>query len=418
MRVVLMCGGKGKRLWPLSTDNVPKQFVECFYNNNKKSSMLKNTYRKIKNYNVPTYISTQHEYSEISISQTDNSVQIISEPFSHDTFAAVLNIAVYLNLVKQINDDEIIALLPVDHETNKEFYQHIFNGEKILMREKGDFCLVGIKPTYPSTQYGYIKYNEMYVKQFIEKPNEENAIKLISSGAVWNSGILIFRLGAVIDIAKKYINFSNYEEFINNYGNLPKNSFDYEILEKQKGIYITVCDDKWSDLGSWNSLYQKISSPDSYNTNIIDTENQTIKNYGVENAIIINTANGIALYNKYDESKIIRKWGYYQILKEFESNGKAIKIKYLKIFKDNNISYQKHYYRDETWIIINGVGEIILDGYKKQIKQGDICYIKSEQKHAIKAIDTLEIIEIQSGEKTIEDDIERMEYDWEKISIL
>ena len=413
MRIVLMAGGSGTRLWPLSTSNLPKQFISLFDN---KKSMLTMTYEKVYELSDNIYVSTQKKYYDIALKQINNSVKIISEPFINDTFAAFLNIAAYLKYDENTNDDEFVAILPTDHDVNAEFYRILFDAQKLLEKSNNSFCLIGVKPRHPSIQYEYILHNNFLVNKFVEKPNELVASELISKGAVWNSGILVFKLGAMLTISKKYLNYNTYQEFINNYAKLPKISFDYEILEKMNNLMVVVSNEEWKDLGTWYTLYNKISSPDSYNTNIINKENKTIVNYGVENALIINTMFGIAMYPKIKYSKVVRNWGYYQILNLYKFENLSIKIKYLKIKPGSNISYQSHKCRNEFWSIIKGTGEVIINGEVKMLKAGDSCFININDKHAIKAMETLEVIEIQQGSKTVEEDIERIEYDWNKIS--
>ena len=414
MQVVLMAGGKGTRLWPLSTNDLPKQFLTI---TNMKKSMLNVTYDKVKKINKNIYVATQKEYADVALSQAEKNIRIITEPYSHDTFAAFLNVAVYLKYEEKIDDNEVIALLPVDHDVSNNFY-NILNDAKALLKDShNDFCLVGIKPTYPATQYGYIMHENSYVKQFIEKPDEIKASELINRGAVWNSGILMFKLGAMIKISEKYCSYNNYQEFIKKYNTLPKNSFDYEVLEKINNIMIVLSEESWTDLGNWNSLYEKISKSDDNNTNIINTEIKEVKNFGIKNSVIINTPNGLALYPKeLDNNKTIRSWGYYEVLNNYFFDEISIKIKYLKIYQNKNISYQTHNFRDEFWIILDGYGEVIINGRLSKIKKGDTCYINAGDKHAIKAIQTLKIMEIQRGVKTIEEDIERIEYEWDNIS--
>lgn len=413
MQVILMAGGKGTRLWPLSTNEKPKQFVNFLGD---KTTMLSSTYKNISKLNYPVYVSTQSKYSDLVLKQTNSEIPIISEPFSNNTFAAFLNIAIYLKYKKGINLNEIIALIPTDHDVEPGFYNILNKAKDLLQKSNKNFCLVGIKPTFPSTQYGYIQYEGHNIIEFSEKPNEEKAIELLAQHAVWNSGILIFKLGAMIEISKNYCTYDSYFEFVKKYDQLPNNSFDYEILEKRKDILMVLSDKSWNDLGNWYSLYSNMSITDEYNTNIINKESKLIKNFGVKDSIIINTSDGLALYPKNINNKAFRNWGYYSVLDYHKINEVNIKIKYLKIFKDKNISYQRHSFRDEVWIIINGFGEVVINGQLRKVQKGDICNVSVMDKHSIKAIETLEIIEIQKGIKTEEKDIERIEYEWEKIS--
>ncbi len=396
MRIVLMAGGKGTRLWPLSTDNLPKQFIPIFDNN---QSMLTSTYNKIKGLNSKIYVSTQREYADIAMLQTNNSANIICEPFSHDTFAAFLNVAVYLKCEDNVDENEFVAIIPTDHDVDNNFYNILFKAEKLLQDSNKDFCLVGINPAYPSTQYGYILHEGSYVKQFVEKPDETKAKKLISENAAWNSGILVFKLGAMIKIAKKYSNGKNYKDFLNNYDLLPKISFDYEILEKMSDLMIVLSNKSWKDLGNWNTLYEKISMPDNFNTNIINTENKIIKNYGVEDSLIINSQNGIAMYPKLRNEIVKKDWGNYQLLKSYEFDNLVIEIKLLHVESKKSINcFENNHYI--FCVITSGSGEITINNQLKKLTIGSNCYINAKDKYTIKANKDLEIFSIVQKHKT------------------
>ena len=396
MRIVLMAGGKGTRLWPLSTDDLPKQFIPIFDNN---QSMLTSTYNKIKGLNSKIYVSTQKEYTDMVMIQTNNSVSAICEPFSHDTFAAFLNVAVYLNCEDNVDENEFVAIIPTDHDVDNNFYDILFQAEKLLQDSNKDFCLVGINPAYPSTQYGYILHEGSYVKQFVEKPDETKAKKLISENAAWNSGILVFKLGAMIKIAKKYSNDKNYKDFLNNYDLLPKISFDYEILEKMSDLMIVLSNKSWKDLGNWNTLYEKISMPDNFNTNIINTENKVIKNYGVEDSLIINSQNGIAMYPKLRNEIVRKDWGNFQLLKSYEFDNLVIEIKLLHVESKKSINcFENNHYI--FCVITSGSGEIILNNQLKKLTIGSNYYINAKDKYTIKANKDLEIFSIVQKHKT------------------
>lgn len=410
MKIVLLSGGVGKRLWPISTEKMPKQFLKFGQN----ETMLVSTYKKACNISDSVYVATQEKQSKIVKSQLNNLVSIINEPSLHGTFGTMLNIANYFKYKEKFEENEIIVTIPIDHCVDDEFYDLL---KKIPTYLSGnvDFCLIGIKPTYPSTEFGYIVENSNMVSNFVEKPIENRAIDLINHGAYWNSGVLAFRLGTMNEISNKYFKTTNYKKFYANYNKLPKNSFDKEVLEKSKKIYVIKTDSRWEDLGTWKHLCNKISESDEYNTNIINTEKKIIINNGIENSIIVNTSNGIALFAK-DEKKIsYRNWGVYKVLSCFKLNDENIKIKYLKINDKVNTSYQCHLFREELWNVISGTGIAIIDGKHINLKAGDLLRVEKNQKHILRGINDLEIIEIQKGKKTIESDIVRYESEWENV---
>lgn len=415
MKIVLLSGGKGKRLWPLSTDNVPKQFVPLF---NDASSMLKKTYDSIvENYGVNNiYIATGNGYKDEVLNEIKEFKNFILEPAYIGTFGAILNIAIYLKEIEKISNDEIISIVPIDHDVDKKFYKILVDAKKTIENEKSDICLIGIKPTFPSTQYGYIINSNNRVLSFKEKPDIELAAKFIVDNALWNSGIVNFRLGKILQIAKQYLNYSSYDDFLNKYTLLPHKSFDTEVLEKESNLLVISCDAHWNDLGTWDRLSSKISTSDDYNTNVINFENKKVVNEGIENAIIVNTHNGIKLMKKNINNNVFRQWGYYEVLNVFDNDPIYIKIKKLTIIDNRNISYQYHNHRSEEWFVLKGFGEVIIDGKCSKIKSGDIIKVNKKVKHSIRALKTLEIVEVQYGDEKIEEeDIVRIEYDWNEI---
>ena len=413
MKIVLLSGGKGKRLWPVSTDKVPKQFIKVFSD---ASSMLSKTYNLVlkKSNKEDIYIATGREYGEDVKKELNDFSNFIFEPAYIGTFGAILNVAAFLEENSSL--DEIISIVPIDHNVGDNFYDNLYRAEELLKNSTSNICLIGIKPTFPSEQYGYILHENNKVLSFAEKPNEDTAINLIHEDALWNSGIVVFKLKGIVELAKKYFDYKNYEDFLNNYSNLPHNSFDKEVLEKTKDISIIKCDDSWNDIGTWEVLAPIISKPDKYNTNIINFEDKEIVNDGVRDAIIINSPNGLKIIPKDRKEIIHRIWGYYEILNEFKFNEVNIKIKRLTILPNKNISYQYHHNRGENWYILDGDGEVIIDNKLMKANEGDIFSIGKEKKHSIRALSKLTILEVQYGPvKHSETDIVRIETEWDKI---
>ncbi len=296
MKYVLISGGKGKRLWPLSTDERPKQFVKIFNN----TCMLEITYNKLIKIcdKEDVYIATGNEYVELTKETLPYFENIIIEKEAIGTFAAILNVAVYLKEIKNASDNEIVSILPVDHDLDDSFYSALALAEKRIIDGNINLCLIGIKPNKPSTQYGYIISENGIIKEFKEKPNMELAQEYISNGALWNSGVVVFKLKEILDIAGKYLTYKTYDEFVEKYNTLPHISFDYEVLEKSNNVGLITYDKHFEDIGTWENIANKISKPDEYNTNIINTEDKKIINDGVKDIIIINTKDGIRIVPK------------------------------------------------------------------------------------------------------------------------
>ena len=296
MKYVLMSGGKGKRLWPLSTDEKPKQFIKVFG----RACMLENTYNKlVKNFKKKdVYIATSSEYIDLTKETLPNFKNIIIEKEAIGTFGAILNVAIYLKKVKDASDDEIVSILPIDHDIDDSFYTVLTEAEDYIKNSDINLCLIGVKPTRPATQYGYIIEENGIINEFKEKPNEELAKEYIKKGALWNSGVVVFKLKEILDIASNYLSYESYDEFALKYNTLPHISFDYEVLEKSDNVGIVVYDGHFEDIGTWENIANKLSESDEYNTNIINSEEKTIINDGVKNIIVINTKDGIRIIPK------------------------------------------------------------------------------------------------------------------------
>ena len=296
MKYVLMSGGKGKRLWPLSTDEKPKQFIKVFG----RACMLENTYNKlVKNFKKKdVYIATSSEYIDLTKETLPNFKNIIIEKEAIGTVGAILNVAIYIKKVKDASDDEIVSILPIDHDIDDSFYTVLTEAEDYIKNSDINLCLIGVKPTRPATQYGYIIEENGIINEFKEKPNEELAKEYIKKGALWNSGVVVFKLKEILDIASNYLSYESYDEFALKYNTLPHISFDYEVLEKSDNVGIVVYDGHFEDIGTWENIANKLSESDEYNTNIINSEEKTIINDGVKNIIVINTKDGIRIIPK------------------------------------------------------------------------------------------------------------------------
>ena len=429
MELVLLSGGSGKRLWPLSNNVRSKQFLKILKYNGKMESMVQRIYRQINETlnNVNITVSTSESQKGILQKQLGNDINVVCEPSRRNTYPAILLSAAYLYLEKNVDLNEVITILPIDAYVENDYFKNIELMNKIVKNSDTNICLMGIKPTYPSEKYGYILNNNKI--EFKEKPNKELAIKYINNNALWNCGVFCTKLSYLVNLLKKEINFKNFEDIINNFDQIKKISFDYEVVEKEKKIRVIEYDGNWKDLGTWNTLTEEINQKignaimdNCNNTNILNELNIPILSLGINDSVIVASHDGI-LVSKQENSSLINKyteffndrvkyeeriWGRYIVLNETNNN----LVKTLYIDKGKNISYQRHKYRDEVWTIVKGNGIFVLDDNEKNIKPNDVLYIPRMSKHSIKAIDDVEIVEVQLGEKFSEDDIERFEYNW------
>ncbi|MGX7200596.1 sugar phosphate nucleotidyltransferase [Enterococcus nangangensis] len=321
MKLILLSGGSGKRLWPLSNNQRSKQFIKILDNNNKLESMVQRVWHQIVSVGLDndTYIATGDGQRSILKSQLgiDNS-KIISEPSRRDTFPAIILAASYLKTVVGAKEDETIIVLPVDPYVDIAFFEKIIELEDLLDRSNATVGLIGISPKFPSEKYGYIVPESMSsfkVNKFIEKPSKSTAIDLINQGAVWNAGVFSFKLANILNIIKTGSYSTNYFDLVKQYDFLPENSFDYEFVEKQNNIAFLRYDGYWKDLGTWSTLTEEMDTRsvgytseliDCNNTHIINETQVPIAAIGVNDLVIAAGPEGI-LVSKKDESHRIKE---------------------------------------------------------------------------------------------------------------
>ncbi|MBD1382682.1 sugar phosphate nucleotidyltransferase [Metabacillus arenae] len=446
MNLVLLSGGSGKRLWPLSNDSRSKQFLKVLEDKEQSlQSMIQRVWRQIGNVGLKnsTVISTGKSQVDIINSQLEDQANLIIEPCRRDTFPAIALAATYLYSVKRVNLEEVVTVLPVDPYVDDKFFTRVKDLEEVVQNSDAHLALLGVTPTYPSSKYGYIVPTESEneyrsVQRFTEKPSEEQAVELIEQGAFWNCGVFAFKLGYVISLLEEKGLPIKYDDLLIEYSHLPKISFDYEVVEKTENIVVLPYEGYWKDLGTWNTLTEEMAtsqigkgviSEDSENVHLINELDVPITVLGASNLVVAASPDGILVADKTASPRIKeligefdnrpmyeeRRWGWYRVLDYSKFEDKEVLTKRICVDAGKNLSYQLHDYRDEVWTIIRGEGEFILNDELSLVKPGDVFQIRSGAKHGIKAITDLEIIEIQTGSQLIEEDIVRLFITWDEI---
>ncbi|MDE7350426.1 MAG: cupin domain-containing protein [Muribaculaceae bacterium] len=449
MKIILLSGGSGKRLWPLSNDARSKQFLKVLETpDGSRESMIQRVVRMIKENNLTEDItvSTGASQKDIIERQLGDDISVITEPCRRDTFPAIALACAYL-YAQGTSLSEPIIVMPCDSFTQPGYFKAIGQMADAVEIGVSDMVLMGIRPTYPSAKYGYIVpvSNEAasdvkMVSYFKEKPDSTTAEKLISEGALWNGGVFAFRLGYLIDIAQSLVPTKLrasglYDSLLQDFGNFPKISFDYAVVEKAKSVTVVEYSGEWKDLGTWNVLTEELK--DKANGNVIADSCDTsyIINeldipmvcMGAENMVIAATPDGILVTDRNMSEKLKdivnpvkrpmyerRRWGTYKVIDSVEfPDGYCALTKRITLEPGKCISYQRHNYRSEIWTIIDGEGEVVLNETRKPIRRGDVINIEVGQMHALKATTPLTFIEVQSGTNLIEEDIERFPYIWE-----
>lgn len=447
MQLVLLSGGSGKRLWPLSNNARSKQFLPLLEKEDgTMESMVQRVVRQAREAHLTDEITlaTNASQLDIIINQLGGSVSVVTEPERRDTFPAIALAASYLKLARNCPDNEAVVIMPCDPFTESGYFEAIGRMVKCVEADVADLVLMGITPTYPSEKYGYVVpetanrniEGSMPVRQFTEKPNVERAKELLSMGALWNGGVFAFRLGYMMDIVRKYIVSDSFEDTRSRYSEFPKISFDYEVAEKAESVAVVPYTGEWKDLGTWNTLTDElrrpvignaVMGPRCSNTNVINELQYPIYVDGMEDTVIAASPDGIIVCRKkYSEDikKAVdnltprpmyeeRRWGTYRVIDDSTyEDGRHSLTKSITINPGKNISYQVHHHRSEAWTFVEGEGIFVLDGVEKRVKAGDTVVIPVNHHHAVKAISKLTFIEVQTGNPLVEEDIERSEWKW------
>ncbi|WP_107923561.1 sugar phosphate nucleotidyltransferase [Lysinibacillus parviboronicapiens] len=446
MKLILLSGGSGTRLWPLSNDSRAKQFLKVLKNEQtgELESMVQRVYRQLSEVVAAEDMIVTTNASQVDMLHNQlGDIPIVVEPERRDTFPAIALACTYLYSALGMKEDEVVGVVSVDAFVDVAFYQQVKELEKLVMTTNADIGLLGIKPTYPSSKYGYLipkQYTEyMQVARFVEKPSEEVAEALIGKGAYWNSGVFAFPLNLILNKLSRDGFSNSYKELLEQFSILPKNSFDYEVVEKLNEITALTYDGYWKDLGTWNTLTEEMSqqvignggfSEDSYNTHIVNELDLPVKVLGISNAVVAVSADGILVTDKPASSRMKdmlhdglfsrpmyeeRRWGWYRVLDITKKEGREVLTKRLCVEAGKNLSYQFHNNRSEVWTIISGDAIFIQDGETKMVLPGDVLSIPIGSKHCLYALTDTELIEVQMGDSIVEEDIVRLEKDWPAI---
>ena len=453
MKLVLLSGGSGKRLWPLSNDARSKQFLKVLRApDGTYESMVQRVWRQLTAAGLARHacIATGGGQVDMIRSQLGAEVPVIAEPERRDTFPAVALAAAYLYSIEGVALDETVVVLPVDPYVDEEFFARLAELDGHLRDSGAELALIGARPVLPSEKYGYIVPEPAAgegasakpyarVRRFTEKPKREVAEQLLAEGALWNCGVFGFRLDYLVNRLIAGGLPVHYEEMVRQYGRMPKISFDYEVVEKAEHIVCVPYDGKWKDLGTWNTLTEELDTPqigkgvvsgDSRDCHLINELDIPVTVLGIHNAVIAASPDGILIADKEASPRIKellsgidpmpmyeeRRWGWSRVL-DYRSlaNGREVMTKRIGIGAGKHLSYQQHFKRREVWTILDGVGELVLDGSYRRIGAGDVVTIAPGMRHSLRALSDLEMIEVQSGSELVEEDIIRLTPDWAEI---
>lgn len=423
MNAILLSGGSGKRLWPLSNDIRSKQFLKIFKKEDgTPESMVQRMCRMITSAdaNANITIATSKDQTILIKTQLDDSIDICVEPCRKDTFPAIALSTAYLHDIKMISRDDAVVVCPVDPYVEMDYFHMLNKMSSYVMNNRLNLVLMGIAPTYPSTKYGYIIPADSepisHVINFKEKPDELTAKKYISNGALWNGGVFAFRIQYILDIAKKLLGTSDYYELLDNYDNFEKISFDYAVVEKEKNVQVMRFSGQWKDLGTWNTLTEAMSEEFSgnvvaeqcENSHIINELNTPLVALGMKNTVIVATPDGILVTEK-NKSHILKEfvierqpmyskqlWGEYHIVDTIgnpDANGyisKHVIVHSGKCMIFSDVASSK-----SVWTFVNGSGFINDHGISRKIKIGEVVCVNCPENYSVEAEYDVHIIVIQ-----------------------
>jgi len=453
MTNIILCGGSGTRLWPISRKLMPKQFVKLF--DNREKSLFQKTLERNSIFCRDFLIVSNEEQYFLALDQLEENInnknsKFLLEPIGKNTAPAIALACLALD------ENETILVTPSDHliKDIKSYGDALKRGEELA--KKGYLVTFGIKPTFPEVGFGYIEANGEVVTKFHEKPDLEKAKEYLKSGNYyWNSGMFMFKAGVFLDELKRYspkiYNMSK-EAFKNAKGNnpirirfkdmqtIPEDSIDYAVMEKSNRVRVIPSDIEWRDVGSFDSLSKEIDSKDaieidsSNNFYLTDTKDKTIATVGLENFIVVDTKDALLITKKgksqevkevvnilknnsqfsilNSQLKVYRPWGTFETLIE----DKGYKIKRIMVKPNKRLSLQKHFHRNEHWIVVSGTATVTVGDKKFLVRPNESTYIKMGEIHRLSNEGKIPVvlIEAQVGEYTGEDDIIRIEDDFNR----
>ena len=425
MNIVLLSGGSGKRLWPLSNDIRSKQFIKIFRKEDGGyESMVQRVYRQIKAVDPQATVTIATSKAQVSAihNQLGESVGVSVEPCRRDTFPAIALATAYLVDVKGIDPEESVVVCPVDPYVEEDYFEALKALSEQADKGEANLVLMGIEPTYPSEKYGYVIPDTAdgvaMVKTFKEKPDKETAEKYIAQGALWNGGVFAYKLKYVLQKAHELIDFADYQDLFEKYETLTKISFDYAVAEKEPRIQVMRFGGQWKDLGTWNTLTEAMEesvigeammNDRCEGVHIINELNVPVLAMGLHDVVISASSEGILVSDKEQSSYIKpfvdkidqqimfaeKSWGSFHVL-DVEKASMTIKV---TLNPGHSMNYHSHKNRDEVWVVIAGEGRTVVDGVQRSVKAGDVITMSAGCRHTVLANTELKLIEVQLGEE-------------------
>ena len=437
MNIILLSGGSGKRLWPLSNEIRSKQFIRIFKTpDGDYESMLQRVYRQIRNADKDASVTIATSRSQVSAirNQLGEDVGLSVEPCRRDTFPAIALASAYLRDVGGLGEDEAVVVCPVDPYVEDDYFEAVRELWSLAQKGTANLVLMGIDPTYPSEKYGYMipadRGRISKVSAFKEKPDAATAQRYIDAGGLWNGGVFACRLGYVLERTKELTGCSDYAELYSRYETLRKVSFDYAVVEHEPDIAVLRFDGQWKDIGTWNTLSEAMGEAavgdvrfdeSCRNVHAINELGVPILAMGLKDAVISASPQGVLVSDKAQSSYIKpyvdaidqrvmfaeKSWGSYRVL-DVEEGSMTVKV---TLNPGHRMNYHSHELRDEVWTVISGTGRTVVDGMEQPIRVGDVITMAAGCRHTVIAETELQMIEVQLGEEISVADKHKYELD-------
>ncbi len=429
MQIILLCGGPGRRLWPISNGTRAKQYLKLLPGpDGTRESMVQRMARQLRE-TLPeaglTAVAPAPQLDALR-AQLGQGVPIVIESERRGTCPAIALAVATLMEQGRLREDEPVVAIPCDTYTDHGYFRAIERMARAVAEKRAPLALMGVAAREPSPRYGYILPAESAdpelrpVTRFAEKPSALDAAALIDRGALWNAGVFAF-LPAFLTPVSALLTAAG--------------SFDRNVAERTAEAICVPYDGHWQDLGTWEALSRLLPQQAIGNTHVEDCRDCTVINelnipllmHGTRELIVAASPDGILVADKAVSASIKdevdrlaarpmyeeRRWGVYKVVDTAEfPDGFSALTKQLTLNPGCSISYQRHTHRDEVWTFIDGSGIIVLDGERRSVGRGDVVRIPRGQRHALRAITPLTFIEVQTGSHLVEEDIERFPWDW------
>lgn len=428
VHVILLSGGSGTRLWPLSNSARSKQFLKVLRDDKGNHvSMVQRVFSQIEHVDADvdlTIATSAAQAEELALQVPSERYTLVAEPERRDTAPAIMLACANLALQQGADDDDPVIVMPIDTYADQAYYDRIPRIAQAVEMGNTELVLLGVHPTYPSEKYGYIlpssTEGEVWpVREFKEKPDEATASKYICEGGLWNCGVFAFRLGYLRNITNRYYNARSYEELLAHYSELPRNSFDYEVVERAKSISVVPYTGTWKDLGTWNTLTEEMA--DSYagdvhadqaslnNVHVINETNLPIVVAGINDAVVVATPDGILVSGKEASAHIkglvseaakdapmqeTRAWGSYEVLDDLAGQSTPGGVRELKVHAGETTPATQAR-MDLRYIVVAGSGIVENAGIEQFVSAGSVVEVSALASYSFSAKADLSLVEIQ-----------------------